>query len=283
MGLFDKATQKTGAALFKLFGVYAWKAAGGVDTTLRAARDHFQRDEAGFVDKTVSQFSWHMWNDFFNGMDDAIRSAWRKSIAIHLPISSWGFLPVVESYMSDDCKLPALVVLLHGRPGVGKSYLAQYLSAKFRWNIMREDLSINEDKDKKTEARELYVRDNKIGQDKEISLIDEVDRFVDDIDWQTRLQNFIDDAQNGFNKRVIILTTNHYDKIKHLPLCREGRIDIIAEVGLCSSKDVEAIAEFYGVTVAELGEKVGDNLTIANIQQQAKLLAMAKLIQGSKN
>ena len=203
----------------------------------------------------------------------------RKSLACPdkitpVGLSAYGPLPdVVNAFLSNSCKLQSLVVLLHGVPGTGKSYFATlfggYTISFLSQFDPKRGMQKEEDED---EIRSIAFAGGGM------YIVNEIDRLTPG--GVNNLQADLDAIRVGSRKTLVVLTTNHFDVLKDLPLVRPGRVDICYEVGEISDEDAVAVCKGYEVEWEK--ESFNGRMTVAAVAQYARDKMLQALIKESR-
>jgi hypothetical protein len=190
-----------------------------------------------------------------------------------------GTIELIVSAMKQDSPVNCFVVLLHGEPGTGKSFYAEALSDYAEDSI---DCGLG------SGVRRVNIEDLKMTRclDRfvgEICLIDEVDGMYTTKGNKELMHNFLDDIKKVNSKTVVIMTTNHFDKLENTPLVRPGRVDKILHIGPCTEKDIEAYVSKTKVELSRVTERLEIPYTIAKAGQIVKDLYMQDLLDKLEN
>jgi len=190
-----------------------------------------------------------------------------------------GTIELIVSAMKNDSPVNCFVVLLHGMPGMGKSMYAEALSDYAEESV---DCGLG------SGARRVSIDDLKMTKclDRfvgEICLIDEVDGMYTTKGNKELMHNFLDDIKKVNSKTVVIMTTNHFDKLENTPLVRPGRVDKILHIGPCTEKDIEAYVSKTKIELKRVTEKLEKPYTMAQAGQIVKDLYMQDLLDKLEN
>jgi SpoVK/Ycf46/Vps4 family AAA+-type ATPase len=117
----------------------------------------------------------------------------------------------------------------------------------------------------------------------EICLIDEVDGMYTTKGNKELMHNFLDDIKKVNSKTVVIMTTNHFDKLENTPLVRPGRVDKILHIGPCTEKDIEAYVSKTKIELSRVTERLEKPYTMAQAGQIVKDLYMQDLLDKLEN
>jgi hypothetical protein len=187
---------------------------------------------------------------------------------IPISISAYGEAPrVVRAFLDNRCKLNSFVVLLHGVPGTGKSYFPTLFGSYCTERLSSIEKCVVADEDGEKGIWEI---------DSSLTVINEVDRLTPE--GITVLQAQLDEIRAGQGKKLVILTTNHFDKLKDLPLVRPSRVDYIQEVGMIVEDDAKQICDSYSVPWNK--DKFVGEMSVAAVTQFARQELLEKIIRG---
>lgn len=236
---------------------------------------------------------------FLQGVSDGLRNEMRmrnKIAPVALSCYS-NVVDVLEAFFDPSCKLTSLVILLHGEPGTGKSYIATIAAGYRSSEVVKPDLDFAreqpeepaQDKSardpaealtkKRDKPREVKAKQLAYDTDGAMVLFDEVDSVLESREGQVFMHDYLDSIRNSTAKTLVVLTTNHYEKIKGLPALRPGRVDMIVEVGDITDTDAEKICETYGVEW-----RVGsvEKMRASYVAQWARDRLLERIIQTGK-
>jgi hypothetical protein len=185
-------------------------------------------------------------------------------------LDGYGNLPrTIRAMLNAVTPFPrTMTVLLHGEPGTGKSHFMSCISSSHR--------RLEEEWLKEGSAKKLAENIDSYG-----LLIDEVDELY--ARYPSEMHALLDDAHNGkFGNLFVVMTTNHFDKIKDTPLVRPGRVDRILEIGAPTERDLDKFFSLVPkpITRKEVEDRVSKPYTMAKLGQAVKDIFMEKLIAG---
>ena len=157
--------------------------------------------------------------------------------------------------------------LVHGKPGVGKSYAAKHIGCKQTKGVLKD-----EDED---DYGELDI--TALGT--QLYLIDEIDKLIDNDPKMLRQILMFLDAKRD-ERSIIVLTTNEIDKLPP-QLMRHGRITRIIKVDAWDEKLAQEFCEYYQLPLCEAPKKddgfyVGDLIEWARAKKLEEIQKLAK-------
>lgn len=168
--------------------------------------------------------------------------------------------------------IPKLSILLHGKPGTGKSTMYQAIAS---YLDIKKIVSIQD-------AAAFYSSGN--SRFSNFVVIDDIDLICGSRDkedsWKLKeALNFLDTPPSGYIEAkdgkkypvsIVVATTNHYDKLDPA-LKRYGRFDLQIELKDFDREDAEEMCSLYDLTLSDvIKEPIPKNFTI----QPAKLQAL---------
>lgn len=182
----------------------------------------------------------------------------------------------MEKVCKTSCPIENLVIVLHGPAGVGKSIAATYFGKKLHTDSGRLALYDKRNSDEMLSSGYLL---NQIEDDEDykVWLVDEIDTYTKPEELKV-LHELLDDIKAKDTRCFIILTTNHIDKIRDLPLLRPGRVDIIREVGYLTEEDAVKVCKRWNYEWETVREKVPLPYTAAKVTQICRDLAIEEII-----
>jgi ATP-dependent 26S proteasome regulatory subunit len=166
---------------------------------------------------------------------------------------------------------------MYGPPGTGKSHIATFLAKRNDTYIQRLKLR---DGDGSLFSSEDIIESIQDASSGTIFLLDEVDTITDPKELAF-MNELLDDIKSLDHKFIIVMTTNHIDKVKDLPMCRPGRVDIVREVSYLTSEDVKALCGKWGMEVETVTSKITGPITVAKVTQVCRDIVLTQLIEGT--
>jgi SpoVK/Ycf46/Vps4 family AAA+-type ATPase len=183
----------------------------------------------------------------------------------------------VDKVMDKRCPVNCLVMLMYGPPGTGKSHISTFLAARNQSSVHRLKLR---EADGSLRSVEDLLEDLRDSFEGTVFLLDEIDTITDPKE-QARMNELLDDIKQLSNKLILVMTTNYIDKVKDLPMCRPGRVDIIREVSYLTPEDVKALCDMWDMSVEEVIGKITGPITVAKVTQACRDIVLTQLIEGA--
>lgn len=212
-------------------------------------------------------------NDAYGKMRD-----YEETSSKAVELSCYGDITAkAKTVMQESCPVNSLTILLHGPGGVGKSYCATHLSAVLYEGVTRLQFTNPDGTVKDLPSMIKYID----GCFNRVFLIDEVDKLLVLDGIVPVLHAILDDIKSKTDKSIVVMTTNHYDVLKDLPLCRPGRVDIIKEIKEVTEKDAIAVCSKWMQEWEEISKRVEPPLTVAKIAQACRDAVMEQLTGGT--
>jgi SpoVK/Ycf46/Vps4 family AAA+-type ATPase len=183
----------------------------------------------------------------------------------------------MKKVSDSKCPINNLVMVLYGPAGSGKSFSSTFFSDHL--NTANNRLDIYEQDGITLKKSSDLVKEISDASDYAVWLIDEVDTYTKP-DELRLLHEVLDDIKARDVRCFIIMTTNHIDKIKDLPLTRPGRVDIIREIGFLTEGDAKLVCERWGYDWDVVSDKVTQPYTVAKVTQACRELAIEEIVGG---
>ena len=183
------------------------------------------------------------------------------------------FIDSREEYLSKGFPW-SFGILMHGEPGTGKSSIIHVLASELDRNISYINLA---DMNKDADLQRRMAEDHK----KEIIVFEDIDCLFNQRDGDdakitfSGLLNTLDGLCGGDDGRIIIMTTNHPDRLDPA-LIRAGRVDLNVEIPSKPSRETftEYIARVYADDITNTEEFVNrvydDCVSTAELLQKAR-------------